>query len=332
MKEERSMRPPYPTDKRLNIPFLRFLVCVLFFPCFLLMDRHLPISYYYLAGIAVLNAALLYLIPSLNLFLSSTLPFTLFIDLSLITASLYMLDRYVFALAVFYLLPLIALSFNSQPSYHLLGGLLTGIAYVSVAVARGLPLAPVIVQIIIFFIIAVFTRFMVQATYQTYFQQINQDSLTKIHNRRYFNHILGRLVHSNTPFVLLLMDIDNFKNLNDTQGHHHGDYALKIIASILKECTGPQDIVARYGGDEFAVILPLSDKETGKNIAEKIRNRVLVNPKLLSYPNISLSLGISAFPADAETGELILQKSDEALYMAKRMGKNYVYVYHDPES
>jgi diguanylate cyclase (GGDEF)-like protein len=312
-----------------DTPLLRIVICIFFFPCFLLMDKTLTSEIYYLAGITFSYALILYLLPKLNSFLNSAIPLTLLFDTALISAFIYFSERYMDVFSYFYMFPIIAAAFGKQAYYPYASALLSGFFYIFISFIKGLFLLPVIIKVIIFFTLAFFTRFLVQHINQTYFQQANQDTLTKIHNRRFFNFIIHKLITGGTPFSLILLDLDNFKLLNDTQGHHHGDYVLKIIAGILRECTRSYDVVARYGGDEFAVILPNSPKETSKDIAERIRNRVLTTPKLLPYPNTSISIGIASFPADADNGEEIMKKADEALYKAKGMGKNYVSVYQD---
>jgi diguanylate cyclase (GGDEF)-like protein len=291
------------------------------------MEAELPAADLYLAAFAFIYSGTLFLLPRVNDFLTAIIPLPLVADFAFITLFIMYNSRYVYALAGLYMLPVIALSFQARPFYSFFGALLAGSLYLAIAAYKGFPLPSFIVQVIVFFITAFFTQFLVNFVHNSYFQQANQDTLTKIHNRRYFNHILSRMVRTNVPFSLILLDIDNFKMLNDTQGHHHGDYVLKVIASILKECTRVSDVVARFGGDEFAIILPQSGKETAKNIAERIRNNVLINPKLLLYPHISLSLGIASFPEDASNEEDILKRADEALYRSKGMGKNYVSVY-----
>jgi len=316
-----------PRQGRCNTAFLRLMVCVLFLPCFLLMEAALPAADIYLAAVAFIYSAMLFLLPRVNDFLTVIIPIPLLADFALITLFIIYNSKYVYPLAGLYLLPVIALSFQARPFYTFLGTLAASSLYLAITTHKGLPLLPCIVQIMVFFITAFFTQFLVNFVHNSYFQQANQDTLTKIHNRRYFNHILSRMVRTRVPFSLILLDVDNFKLLNDTQGHHHGDYVLKVIASILKECTRGSDVVARYGGDEFAVILPQSGKDTAKTIAERIRNNVLTNPKLLVYPHISLSLGIASFPEDASNEDDMLKKADEAMYRAKDYGKNYVCVY-----
>ena len=317
--------------KRHDTPLLRLIICIFFFPCFLLMDNTLNIEIYYLSGITFLYALVLYLLPKSNGFLNSVMPLTLMSDIALISSFIYFSERYTDAFSYFYVFTIIAAAFGKRAFYPYAAALFSGFIYILISFMKGQFLLPVMIKVIIFFILAFFTRFLVQYINQTYFQQANQDTLTKIHNRRFFNFIIQKLISSGTPFSLILLDLDNFKLLNDTQGHHHGDYVLKIIAGILRECTRSYDVVTRYGGDEFAVILPNSSKETGKDIAERIRNRVLITPKLLEYPNISISIGIAAFPTDADNGEELMKKADEALYKAKGMGKNYVSVFQNAD-
>jgi len=307
--------------------FLRLMACLLFLPGFLLMDYGLPQPIYYLSALIFVYAVIIYAFPIVSHYLNLYLPLSLFLDLFLISSFLYYLDRYTQALAFFYLLPVIAAAFNPRPAAPYAVAFLAGAAYLALALIRGYWLLPVILQIGSFFIIAFFTATLAHQFHQTYSQQANQDSLTKIHNRRFFNHILNKLAAAQTPHSLILVDLDNFKVLNDSQGHHHGDYVLKVVASILKEFTRASDVVARYGGDEFAIILPHASKQESRNIAERIRNNVLVNHKLLPYPIISVSLGIASFPDDAQDAEELLKKADAALYKAKDMGKNQVCVY-----
>lgn len=315
------------SDSNNTTAFLRLMTCLLFLPCFLLMEPSPTLTIYYISSVLFVYAAILYAFPTTLTYLNLVLPLSLILDLFLLSSFLYFLDRYTQVLATFYLIPIIAAAFNPKPAAPYGVAFLAGVFYISLAIIRGYWLVPTILQIISFFIIAFVTATLAQQFLHTYSLQANQDSLTKIHNRRFFNFFLTKLLKDKTPHTLILIDIDNFKQLNDTQGHHHGDYVLKVIATILKDFTRTSDVVARYGGDEFAIILPRISKQESKNIAERIRNNVLVNHKLLPYPIISVSIGIAAYPEDAMSTEELLKKADSALYKAKERGKNYVCIY-----
>lgn len=320
------MEPAMKTDSRYNTPFLRLMFWILFLPSFLFMQKNLSTTVYLLTCFVFIYALLLFTVPKINNLLDSILPVTLVIDMTFLSLTVALSEKYFSALATIYILPIIVSGFKGNPYWPYYTASFCTLAYLAVSFYKGFPLFPVIIQIIVFFITAFYTDFLTQHLHQSYFKQVNQDTLTKISNRRFLNHSLDKLVQRQTPFCLMLIDLDNFKKLNDTQGHHHGDYVLKVIGSILKEYTRPYDIVARFGGDEFAILLPNTNKEASKAIAERIRHSVLVHPKLLPYSFISLSIGIAAFPDDAPTIEQLLEKTDKALYTAKDRGKNYIHL------
>ena len=120
-----------------------------------------------------------------------------------------------------------------------------------------------------------------------------------------------------------MIDIDNFKNFNDTYGHQAGDTVLKNIANIFREVSRRIDVIARYGGEEFTIILPNTKKEEAMVLAERLRKSAEESKDLR---NITISIGIASFPEDAEEKELLISKADRALYEAKRTGKNKVCV------
>lgn len=147
-----------------------------------------------------------------------------------------------------------------------------------------------------------------------------RDGLTGLFNRRYFNELINievnRLKRSPASLSLLMLDIDNFKNYNDTQGHPAGDELLKGFAKVLKNSVRAQDIVCRYGGEEFIVILPQTDKKGAQIIAERIRVQVGL------YLTTTVSIGIATLPDDGAEIEQLIEKADNALYQAKKSGKN----------
>lgn len=163
----------------------------------------------------------------------------------------------------------------------------------------------------------------------------NTDWLTKLWNYGKFQQILAseldRAKYNDTAVSLAMVDVDNFKNYNDTLGHIKGDEALRQIAEILKSKSRKIDNVARYGGEEFAIIMPDTPKESARLFAERLRNeveRLFEDEKSLSAgKRVTISSGISTFPEDAATREELISKADLALYEAKHAGKNRTCLY-----
>lgn len=161
----------------------------------------------------------------------------------------------------------------------------------------------------------------------------NTDELTNIPNRRYFQAILRReFAHAqrfNTSFSVILIDIDLFKRFNDTFGHLNGDLTLTRVATVLLQNTRGVDQVARFGGEEFIVLLSNTNKEGACLVAEKLRNAVAVEEFVLSGSDdekytekVSISLGIAEYPNDSTDLDVLIKKADQALYAAKAAGRN----------
>jgi two-component system, cell cycle response regulator len=153
------------------------------------------------------------------------------------------------------------------------------------------------------------------------------DHLTSLANRRRFERQLerevGRTLRYGHPFTLLMLDIDNFKHLNDTFGHDVGDEAIRRIAKVLREGTRGIDLAARIGGEEFAVLLVETREKGGLEVAERLRIAI----KSLEIPQagrITASFGVAECPFDAQTAADILKAADIALYEAKRNGRDRV--------
>jgi diguanylate cyclase (GGDEF)-like protein len=160
------------------------------------------------------------------------------------------------------------------------------------------------------------------------------DTLTTLYNRRYFEERLGveaqKTFYTGTPLSLVMVDIDHFKQVNDTFGHGEGDKVLCQIASMLKTSVRKKDIVARYGGEEFILILPEAGLEVSYMIAERIRRLVEGSPfdMAKTQRTITISMGISNFPNHrAKSKEELVRMADQALYDAKRGGRNRVCIY-----
>jgi diguanylate cyclase (GGDEF)-like protein len=161
------------------------------------------------------------------------------------------------------------------------------------------------------------------------------DGLTELYNHRYLHEALERLLErarrEGQPVGLIMLEIDQFKRYNDSYGHKSGDEALRTVAGILRRGSRPSDIVARYGGDEFMVVLPGASKTSAQETGERLRRAVEANPLVLAgevITTVTLSVGVAAFPHDGSTVDLLIDAVDRAQYIAKLSGGNRVHVAH----
>lgn len=158
------------------------------------------------------------------------------------------------------------------------------------------------------------------------------DGLTGLYVRRYFFERLdeeaARSKRYKLKFAFLMFDIDDFKNCNDTHGHLVGDVVLKEVARIIKQSVREIDLVARYGGEEFSVVLTETEKDSAKLVAERIRKRIEGNlfKAYDEQSNLTVSIGLSAYPDDSDKIKELVEKADKVLYQAKAAGKNIVCV------
>lgn len=158
-------------------------------------------------------------------------------------------------------------------------------------------------------------------------QEAKLDILTGLHNRRWFDENLPRMVlrHERTrkPLSLMMIDVDGFKHYNDTNGHQAGDAALSRIGATLGARMRPTDLTARYGGEEFVVMLPLTDSDGALLAAERVRRAVASETKslLLSGECLTVSAGIAQL-VPGESCESFVSRADAALYRAKKAGRN----------
>lgn len=165
-----------------------------------------------------------------------------------------------------------------------------------------------------------------------------RDPLTELYNRRYLQEALEleftQPDHTNTPLAILMMDSDHLKHINDAYGHKAGDDFLVYIANEIKKSIRAGDIACRYGGDEFVVVLNNVTENIAFRRAEKLRKNIASHHILHRNEKvrISLSVGIAVFPDHGSAWEMLLQKADQALYSAKRMGKNRVLVYGETQN
>ena len=159
-----------------------------------------------------------------------------------------------------------------------------------------------------------------------------RDPLTGLYNRRMFHDAIAERIGGRTPgvppFALIMLDMDHFKAFNDTYGHQAGDAVLEWFAGNCTRWAGEGNEVYRYGGEEFAIIMPDTDAETAAELAETIRRKV--NESTIHYNGhemkVMLSFGVAAFPANGVNDDELVRKADRALYRAKAEGRNRVVV------
>ncbi|MBQ8848374.1 MAG: sensor domain-containing diguanylate cyclase [Candidatus Gastranaerophilales bacterium] len=166
------------------------------------------------------------------------------------------------------------------------------------------------------------------------YELATKDGMTKLYIYRHFYTLLEneirRCSRYNRNMSLIMMDIDNFKKINDTYGHLTGDTILKRLAAVLQETVRKIDIPARYGGEEFVVILPETDKENACVIAERIRKNISeIVVKIDENQNLSptVSMGIAQYSTDGQEAKELINAADTALYHSKHNGKNMVSTY-----
>ena len=155
------------------------------------------------------------------------------------------------------------------------------------------------------------------------------DELTGLYNRRGMKEQLQKEISRSTrtgrPFTVAMGDIDHFKNINDTYGHHCGDYVLAALSGLLKSTMRSHDLLSRWGGEEFLILLPDTDLEYGKIIAERLRQ--VIEQHYFEYEGksiqLTMSFGIHA-PKVTNEIEALIKEADESLYEAKKQGRNRV--------
>jgi diguanylate cyclase (GGDEF)-like protein len=156
-----------------------------------------------------------------------------------------------------------------------------------------------------------------------------RDPLTGIYNRGFFDEILAVQAatssRAQTPFALLMADVDNFKRINDSRGHVEGDRVLQAVAACLAASCRAADYVCRYGGEEFAIILPNTNLENAANLAEKARILIAELGDTAGLDaTVTITIGVAVFPDEATSPQELLQTADRRLYEGKNGGRNCV--------
>jgi diguanylate cyclase (GGDEF)-like protein len=174
-------------------------------------------------------------------------------------------------------------------------------------------------------------RVAVVASHAELFAQVEQqavtDPMTGLFNRRYFQEQLAkeidRFQRFGHAFSFIIVDLDYLKKINDSLGHHFGDIAIKHIANVLKRNVRDVDTVGRFGGEEFVILLPETDLQHARMVAERICLAIR-EKQIEDVGTVTASLGLATFPYDAQDKEKLLELADQALYLAKHRGRNQV--------
>lgn len=171
-----------------------------------------------------------------------------------------------------------------------------------------------------------------QTTHLMAFTEVRTDPLTGVRNRRGLDETLETLLAMKARYdqavTVAILDIDNFKQINDDNGHLHGDRVLQAVATMLDEGIRTTDVLGRFGGEEFVLVMPSTDLEGAVGLTERLRHSIAENPVV--DLKVTLSAGV-ATAMHGETAQSVLARADEALYQAKDSGRNCV-MYHTGES
>jgi two-component system, cell cycle response regulator len=176
---------------------------------------------------------------------------------------------------------------------------------------------------------------LLRLNYESALNSAIYDGLTTLYNqayfRKFFEQELKRAARQKYQVALIIMDVDNFKDINDSWGHLSGDHILSELGSVIKNNVRDIDLAARYGGDEFALVLPYAERDETIQVAERLRSAI-VN-RLFQLKNeakalrLTVSIGIAFFPTNGSTPEEVIRNADQALYLAKQEGKNRCNVF-----
>jgi len=169
---------------------------------------------------------------------------------------------------------------------------------------------------------AMFRTLTYRQKYELLQQTSARDSLTGVYNRGFFDEILATQIatasRAQISLALLMADIDHFKEVNDNKGHMEGDRVLVAVAACLASSFRSSDYVCRYGGEEFTIVLPNTDRDNAAALAEKAR------AKIESLTNVTVTFGVAVFPTEAKTGPELLELVDQRLYEGKNSGRNRI--------
>ncbi len=164
------------------------------------------------------------------------------------------------------------------------------------------------------------------------FEVAERDDLTRLVNRAGFLRRGKKLVlqaeRDMSSLSVIMMDVDHFKSINDTSGHTAGDMALKHLADILRRTCRVGDVIARWGGEEFAILMPLADAQGAAILAERLREEVARSPLHWNHKTVQLTIsaGVTEWRHQEDSFEDLIERADQGLYLAKNEGRNHVHL------
>jgi diguanylate cyclase (GGDEF)-like protein len=176
-------------------------------------------------------------------------------------------------------------------------------------------------------------RLLLQASNQQLQQLSSTDRLTSLYNRGHWEEALkleyAKFSRYGHVAALIMFDIDHFKQVNDTYGHPFGDQVIQRVASVAKDMVRDADVLGRYGGEEFAVLLPGTDQEGGRILAERLREAIEAAEVFFEGERVAftVSLGVAQLTAEVAEYKQLIERADRALYASKKGGRNRVTVY-----
>lgn len=237
-------------------------------------------------------------------------------------------------LHVLYVFPLASIALNCKQISRPLFGLALSLAFqLFTFVENGIRHSPLVADALVTFSASLLIIVLARATRENYLHTQNlaaTDSLTGLHNRRSFQSIadleVGRQKRYGGVFSMAMIDLDNFKVLNDSQGHHAGDEALRLVSEALRHHIRESDSAARLGGDEFAILMPNAQEADCRHLCDQLGARISATLAAAGYA-VTASIGCTTFDRAPDSVAEAFQRADRAMYAAKAAGKGRTAVF-----
>lgn len=254
--------------------------------------------------------------------------------LILLIALVDFITGYQVSFSIFYLIPIILVTWKTGKPGGIIYSVLSSFAWLEADLQTSPPYTHILIpywnasmRLGIFILVAVLLSALKKSLEK---ERLNSrtDHLTQLSNSKFFMETLKiesqRAKRYGHRFSLAYMDIDNFKNVNDTLGHHAGDQLLQNIAATIRETIRQTDIVGRMGGDEFCILLPETDQNKARDVLQRLGEKL--NELFLTEPyKITFSMGCMTYQKIPDSSDEIIQKADNLMYQVKKKGKNNIH-------